>query len=403
MRDKYLPYCLPSIGEEEIQEVVESLRSGWITTGPKVKQFEEEFASYIGAPHAVAVSSCTAGLHTALAALGIGPGDEVIVPTMTFCATANVVAQLGALPVLVDVGEDFQISPEALWCALTEHTRAVIPVHYGGQPCDLDPILEIARNQNLFVVEDAAHAVGAEYQGRKIGVHGDAVVFSFYATKNLTTGEGGMVTTRDPELAERIRLFTLHGMTKDAWKRYSDAGSWFYDVSLAGYKYNMMDLQAAVGIHQLRRLDTLTERRRQIATAYDTAFADLPELVLPPKLPGRTHVYHLYPVQLRQSPGRDAGRLDRTTFIQQMAAARIGVSVHFIPLHRLTFYKNTYGYMRESFPVAESLYQGLVSLPLYPGMSDQDVEDVVEAVRTTVMRSRRHKGAISPKTRAAGL
>jgi len=383
-RAKHLAYCLPSIGEEEIQEVVDSLRSGWITTGPKVKRFEEDFAQYVGARHGVAVNSCTAALHVALAALGVGPGDEVIVPTLTFCATANVVVHLGAIPVLVDVDGDGQISPEAAACAVTECTKAILPVHYGGQACDLDAILDLARRRGLAVVEDAAHAAGAEYHGRKLGTHGRAVAFSFYATKNLTTGEGGMITTEDGALAAQMRLLALHGMSRDAWKRYTETGSWYYEVLEAGYKDNMTDLQAALGIHQLRRLDGFIRRRQEIAAAYDAALGGLEELELPRRLPGRTHTYHLYPVRLR--PGRL--RLDRAEFIQELHRLRIGASVHFIPLHRHPFYQRAYGYRPEQFPAAEEIYRGLVSLPLYPAMTGEDVDDVIAAVHEVIEEHR---------------
>jgi dTDP-4-amino-4,6-dideoxygalactose transaminase len=384
MRQTFLPFCLPSIGEEEIEEVVDSLRSGWITSGPKVKRFERDFAAYVGAGHAIAVSSCTAALHISLSALGIGPGSEVIVPTLTFCATANVVAHLGATPVIVDVDENFQISLSAAERAVTPRTRAVIPVHYAGQSCDLDSVYEFARSHGLAVVEDAAHAAGSEYAGRKIGASGSAVCFSFYAIKNITTGEGGMITTGDAELAARMRVLSLHGMSRDAWKRYTEAGSWFYEVVEPGYKDNMTDLQAALGIHQLRRLDAFIRRRQEIAAAYDEAFGELPEVLLPVRLPNRNHVFHLYPIRLRL----DRLHLNRAGFIEALAERRIGASVHFIPLHRHPFYRNTYGYSENQFPVAESIYQGLVSLPLYPKMTDGDVADVVSAVREIVAAHR---------------
>ena len=385
MRNSFLPYSLPFVGEEEIAEVVDSLRSGWVTTGPKVKHFEDAFAAYVGARHAIAVNSCTAALHTSLAALGIGPGDEVIVPTLTFCATANVVIHLGATPVIVDVDQDFYMSAEAVCRAITPRTRAIIPVHYAGQACSLREILVLAGSHGIPVVEDAAHAAGAEYEGRKIGTHGRAVCFSFYAIKNMTTGEGGMVTTNDDALAERIRLLSLHGMSRDAWKRYSEAGSWYYEVLEPGYKYNMTDIQASLGIHQLRRLDGFIERRQQIARMYDEAFSDLPEIVSPPRLPGRTHTYHLYPIRLRSG----LLQLSRSEFIEELRRRHIGASVHFIPLHRHPFYRDRFGYKAEQFPVAEELYPELVSLPLYPKMSDKDAEDVIGAVREIVLSRRR--------------
>ncbi len=383
-RSTFLPYSLPWIGEEEIGEVVHSLRSGWITTGPKVKQFETELAAYVGARHAIAVSSCTAALHLALAAQQIGPGDEVIVPTLTFCATANVVVHLGARPVLVDVDRNYQISVEAIERAITSRTKAVVVVHYGGQACDLSEILALAGRRGVPVIEDAAHAVGSEYRGRRIGTHSRAVAFSFYPTKNMTTGEGGAITTNDDELATRIRLLSLHGMSRDAWQRYAEKGSWYYEVVEAGFKYNMTDLEAALGLHQLRRLDQLIRMRQEIAEKYREGFADLPELVLPAELPDRSHAYHLYAVRL------DLGRLriGRAEFIERLQKARIGASVHFIPLHRHPFYQKTFGYGPDQFPCCEELYQGLLSLPLYPRMSEQDVSNVIEVTRELVESNR---------------
>ncbi len=384
-RSSFLPYCMPLIGEEEIQEVVDSIRSGWITTGPKVKRFEEEFARYVGAKHAVAVSSCTAALHVALAALGLGPDGEVIVPTLTFCATANVVVHLGARPVIVDVDRHGLISAEAVERAITARTRAIVPVHYAGQASDLDALVALASHRGIPVVEDAAHAAGCTYGGRMIGAHGRATAFSFYATKNLTTGEGGMITTEDGDLAARMRRLALHGMSRDAWKRYTQAGAWYYEVTEAGYKYNMTDIQAALGIHQLRRLEGFIERRRRIARQYRAAFADLPEIELPGELPGRNHVYHLYPVRL--VPERL--RIDRAGFIEALKERRIGASVHFIPLHRHPYYRQRFELRPEAFPGAERLYEGLLSLPLYPGMTEGDVEDVIAAVREIVLDRRR--------------
>jgi dTDP-4-amino-4,6-dideoxygalactose transaminase len=384
MRNSFLPYCLPMIGEEEISEVAHSLRSGWVTTGPKVRRFEQEFAAYVGAKHAIAVNSCTAALHTSLAALNIGPGDEVIVPTLTFCATANVVVHLGATPVIVDVDPNFHISSDALRRAISPRTKAILPVHYGGQSCSLREILALADDHGIPVVEDAAHAAGADYEGRRIGSHGRAVCFSFYAIKNMTTGEGGMITTNDDTLAQRLRLLSLHGMSRDAWKRYTEAGSWYYEVIEPGFKYNMTDIQAALGIHQLRRLDGFVRRRQEIAAMYDNAFADLPEVLLPPRLPGRNHTFHLYPIRLQAN----LLDLNRSEFIEELRARNIGTSVHFIPLHRHPFYRERYGYRPEQFPVSELIYQGLLSLPLYPKMTDEDATDVIAAVRAIVAAHR---------------
>ena len=403
MRDSFLPFSLPTIGEEEIAEVTDSLRSGWITTGPKTRRFEEEFREYIGAKHAIAVNSCTAGLHIALAALGIGSGDEVIVPTLTFCSTANVVVHLGARPVLVDVGEDFNVTPEAIERAITPRTKAIIPVHYGGQPCDLEAIYTIAARNNLAVVEDAAHAVGATYHGFKIG--SDALplsllgrerqrlrivtVFSFYATKNMTTGEGGMITTADDELAERMRLLSLHGMSRDAWKRYTSTGSWYYEVLLPGYKYNMTDIQAALGIHQLRKLDDFIAIRQRYARMYDEGFADLPEVERPIIHPDRTHTYHLYVIRLNL----ERLTINRAQFIEELKALNIGTSVHFIPVHLHPFYRETFGYRLGACPVAERIYERIISLPLFPRMTEDDVRDVIHAVKDVVSRHRKAGGA----------
>lgn len=386
MRTTFLPYCLPSIGDDEIAEVVDTLKSGWLTTGPKVRQFEEEVAKYVDSPHAIAVNSCTAALHVALAALDIGPGDEVIVPTMTFCATANVVVHLGATPVIVDVDETGHITADAIERAITPRTKALLPVHYAGEACSMDEIFEVARRHGLRVVEDAAHAIGTTYKGRKVGAsdQSDAVCFSFYATKNMTTGEGGMVTTHNQVLADRIRTLSLHGMSHNAWNRYTKTGSWQYEVSEAGFKYNLSEIQAALGIHQLRRLDGFLQRRREIAATYARELSGIPGLSLPREQADRNHIYHLYVVWV---DGNQA-LLGRDEFIQKLKDLNIGTSVHFIPLHRHPLYRDRFGYCAEQFPVAERLFQGILSLPLYPSMSDADVADVVDAVHSTLTSGR---------------
>ncbi len=378
MRETFLPYALPFIGEEEITEVVDTLRSGWLSSGPKVKRFEQDFAAYTGAAHAVAVSSCTAALHIALTAIGIKPGDEVIVPAITFCATANVVVHLGARPVIVDVDEHCQISPAEVARAINSRTKAIVPVHFAGQACDLNEILSLGLAHGIPVIEDAAHAAGSEYEGKKIGSHGKAVAFSFYATKNMTTGEGGMLTTQDGDLAARMRQLSLHGMSRNAWNRYSAAGSWFYEVLEPGYKDNMTDIQAAIGIHQLRRLDSFILRRRQIAARYRESFSGIPGIHLPVELPNRNHTYHIFPVRI------DSERigLDRGQFISQLQQLNIGTSVHFIPLYRHSYYQKTFNYLPSQFPIAERLFEGMLSLPLYPKMTDEDVSDVIRAVQT---------------------
>jgi dTDP-4-amino-4,6-dideoxygalactose transaminase len=399
MGNTFLPYALPSIGEEEIAEVIDSLRSGWVTTGPKVKRFEQDFAGYIDTKHAIAVNSCTAGLHIALTALGIGPGDEAIIPTLTFCSTANVVVHLGARPVLVDVGEDFNVTPEAIERAITPKTKAIIPVHYGGQACDLEAIYDIAAHHNLPIVEDAAHAAAADYYGHKIGSdklpfslarsEGQGVrvitVFSFYAIKNMTTGEGGMITTADDELAGCMRLLTRHGMSRDAWRRYNSTGSWYYEVVAPGYKANMTDIQAALGLHQLRRLDGFIKTRQHYARLYNAALADIPEVTTPALRPERTHVYHLYVLRLNL----ERLTIDRARFIDQLGMHKIGTSVHFIPVHLHPFYQEHFGYRRGDLPQAEAIYNSIISLPLYPKMTGTDIENVIEAICSIVNPNRR--------------
>jgi UDP-4-amino-4,6-dideoxy-N-acetyl-beta-L-altrosamine transaminase len=386
-RKTFLPYSLPLLDEQEEQAVLDVLRSGWLTTGPKVRQFEEAFAQYTGATHAVAVNSCTAAMHLVLAAWGIGQGDEVITTPLTFCATLEAIEYVGATPVLVDVEPaTANIDPNRIEDAITPCTRAVLPVHYGGLPCEMDAIMEIAARHHLLVLEDAAHAVGAEYKGRKIGTIGHATAFSFYATKNLTTGEGGMITTHDADLADQCRILSLHGISRDAWKRYTAAGSWYYEVQALGYKYNMTDLQAALGICQLNKLDAMNARRQQIAAQYHRAFAELEFLTpFPTELPtDRTHVWHLYTILLHL----DALRIDRAQFIEELKAHNIGTSVHFIPIHYHPHYAR-YGWQRGQFPNAEQYYERTLSLPLYPAMSDQDVADVIEAVYDVGKRWRR--------------
>lgn len=397
MRKAFLPFSAPSIGDEEVAEVVDSLRSGWVTTGPKTRLFEEQFKAYIGAKHAIAVNSCTAALRLALCALGIGPGDEVVIPTLTFCSTANVVVHLGARPVLVDVGEDFNVTPQSLEQAITPRTKALVPVHYAGQPCDLRAIYELASRHNLAVVEDAAHAVGATFEGSRIGSDHLAptcigqreqvkviTCFSFYATKNMTTGEGGMITTSDDELAERMRLLSLHGMSRDAWKRYTSTGSWYYEVTLPGYKDNLPDIMASLGIHQLRKLESFVTTRRYYAHRYDEAFRNMPEIAAPITHPDRDHAFHLYVIRLNLAELN----IDRSQFIEELKAQNIGASVHFIPVHLHPYYRKAFGYKPGDCPIAERLYERIISLPLFPGMSGSDCDDVIRAVKETVARHR---------------
>jgi len=384
-RAEFLPFSPPLIGEEEIREVVDALRSGWITTGPRTQRFEGQFAAYLGAPGALALNSCTAGLHTALVTLGIGPGDEVINTPITFAASVNVIEHVGARPVLADVQPDtLNIDPLEIERRVTPRTRGVIPVHFAGHPVDLDPIRELARRHRLAVVEDAAHALPARYRGQPIGSGDNPVAFSFYATKNLTTGEGGMLTGSS-EFLERARVVSLHGMSGDAWKRYGKGGKWFYEILLPGFKYNMTDIQAALGLWQLKKLDGFEARRREIVARYNAAFAADPALETPTVRPDVEHAWHLYVLRLVPR----ALRIERDAFIEEMTRRNIGTSVHFIPIHLHPYYRDKYGYRPDSFPVAHASYERMVSLPLNVCLSDADVTDVIEAVCDVVRRHRR--------------
>lgn len=381
MRDKFLPFALPDIGEEEIAEVVDSMRSGWLTTGPKTKAFEHDFADYIGGGvEAMAVSSATAGLHLALEACGIRAGDEVITSVYTFTSTAEVIRYLGADPVFADIDErTLNISPESIEKAITPKTKAIMPVHVGGLPCDMDAILAIAKKHGLKVVEDAAHAFPVRYKDRMIGaLDSDAAVYSFYATKTITTGEGGMVVTKNKDMVKRIKTMRLHGIDRDAYDRYtSEKPAWYYEIVAPGYKYNMSDIMASMGIHQLKKAERMKARRREIAMRYTEALQGLP-LTLP-YLPAEDedNAWHLYPVHIR----KDAPVM-RDEFIKQMSfSAKIGCSVHFIPLHLQPYYRDKYGLTPQMFPCATEAFESEVSLPIYPKMTDEDVEYVIEQIR----------------------
>lgn len=384
-RSAFLPFSPPDVGEEEIQEVVDTLRSGWITTGPKTRQFELDFAQSVGAPAALALNSCTAGLHVALATLGIGDGDEVITTPMTFAASANVIEHVGARPILVDVEPDtLNIDPAAAERAITPRTKAILPVHFAGHPAEMDPLESLAERHRLHIVEDAAHALPASYRGRMIGSGKHPVAFSFYATKNLTTGEGGMLTGNQ-DFLDRARMFSLHGMSRDAWKRYDKGGSWFYEVVVPGFKYNMTDVAAAMGRVQLRRLSGFMDRRRDIVAAYHQAFGAHDAFEIPVERPHVAHAWHLYVLRLRL----DALTIDRSRFITELAERQIGTSVHFIPLHLHPFYRDRYGYQPESFPQAFGNYQRTISLPLNTRMTDGDVADVISATLDVARTFRR--------------
>jgi dTDP-4-amino-4,6-dideoxygalactose transaminase len=386
-RERFLPFARPSIGEEEIEEVVETLRSGWLTVGPRTKAFERAFAEYVSVPSACALGSCTAGLHLGMIALGVSEGDEVVLPVLDFVAGANCVVHLGARPVLVDVDpETLNARPEHFEDAVTNHTSLFMPVHYGGRPCEMDGILAIARGRGLSVLGDAAHAVGAAYaDGRKVGSVADASSFSFYVTKGITTGEGGMFTSPSPELVERVSLLSLHGMGTGSWNRYSEKGTWYYDVLEAGHKYNMNDIEAALGIRQLPKADVFRERRREIAAMYADGFAPLGSVKAPRDGGDAVHAWHLYPIELNVS----ALRVNRDVFIKALAEEGIGTSVHFIPIHYHRYYAELLDYERGSFPVAEAFFERAVSLPIYPAMTDEDVADVIRAVSKLVQYYKR--------------
>jgi dTDP-4-amino-4,6-dideoxygalactose transaminase len=391
--EPYLPFAAPCFGPEEKAELVATLNSDWITTGPRTQQFEKAFAAYVGTTQAVAVNSCTAALHLALAALDVGPGDAVITTPFTFTATANVIVHRGAFPVFIDIDPQTYnldvsrltafLEDQCIWNASTHslrlrstghQVRAIIPVHYGGQPCDMQGINALATRFELAVVEDAAHAAGAQYRDRNVGTLGTMACFSFYANKNMTTAEGGMLTTNDPDLASRVRVLSLHGIDKDAWKRYSKEGSWQYDVVDAGFKYNMSDVAAALGLHQLNKLDNFILRRTELAKHYTAALSGHAELIIPSVAPDVKSAWHLYPVQIASQS------VSRNEVVQWLRECNIGSSVHFIPLHLMSFYQRAFGYQPGDFPVAEKVFRRIISLPLFPRMADSDVDRVVQEV-----------------------
>jgi len=428
MRTTFLPFALPDVGESELQEIKEVLESGWITTGPKVRRFEQEFAEYVGAPYAVAVNSCTAAMHVALEAVGVRAGDFVITTPYTFAATAEVIRYFDATPVFVDVEADtFNIDPQSLVETIDDlkrcvsgggvptrvsvaramghvsrrqtaaHAddacggaiRAVIPVHIAGHPCDMEAVTAIASSYGLSLVEDCAHACSASSKGRPVGSAPPggvpwAACFSFYATKTLATGEGGMITTDSERWADRFRMMSLHGISKDAWKRYTAQGSWRYEILAPGYKYNMTDLAAALGLAQLRKVESMRQRREEIAVRYNDAFGGEPALHVPHVQQGVQHAWHLYMLRLNV----DCLTIDRDAFIVELKKRQIGTSVHFIPLHLHPYYEATYGYMPTDFPVAYREFTREISLPIYSAMTDADVQDVIDAVLDVVMQFR---------------
>ena len=387
----FLPFHMPLIEADDMRAVREVMESGWITTGPKAAQFEQEFAQYVGARHAIAVNSGTSALHLALEAIGISEGHEVIVPTLTFAATAEAVVYCRARPVLVDCEpEVFNIDPVQVERAITLQTRAILPVHFAGHPCDMEPLLRTARANNLKVIEDAAHALPARYRGRMVGTMGDITCFSFYATKSITTGEGGMATTEEESWADRMCVMRLHGISKDAWKRYSAEGSWRYEILAPGFKYNLTDIQAALGLSQLAKCNSMWLRRSLLAERYTEALSAIDAFELPTARADVQHAWHLYAIRI--CPGELS--IDRDRVIEELKQRGIGTSVHFIPLHLHPYYRDRWGYRRGDFPVAEDYFDRCISLPLYPAMSDEDQARVIEALTDIASRYRRPVAAM---------
>ncbi len=385
-RQDFLPLTRPWIGPEEKQEVMDTLNGVWLSRGPKVSQFEEEFQNYTKANHAIAVCSCTAALHVSIVAAGVKEGDEVITSPITFPATTNAILYERATPVLVDVDRDtFNMAPELIEERITARTKAIIPVHMAGQPCDMDKILEIARRRHLVVIEDAAHAIGAKYGEKHVGTLGDSGCFSFYASKNLVTGDGGMIIADDKKFAEFARVISLHGMSTTAWKRYSKEGSANWELVYPGFKYNMTDIEASLGIHQLRKIELITSLRQKWSALYDQLLADLPEITLPHRAPGRRHACHLYVITL------DVDRLNvtRDQFMEILKAENIGCGIHFVSVHLQPYYQKRFGYRTEDYPNAAWLSDRILSLPLFPQMTETDVQDVSRALHKAIARTRR--------------
>ncbi len=376
MTDPFIQFCRASLSEEEASVVEKVIESGWLTTGPNVAGFESEFKEYIGCEHAIALNSCTGGLHCSLSALDIGEGDEVITTPLTFVATGHVIVWTGAKPVLVDIDPNtFNIDPQKIESAITPRTKAIMPVHFAGLPCDMDRILDIAKRHNLAVIEDAAHAVGSEYKNKRVGTFGDSTVFSFYPTKNMTTGEGGMVTTNNAKLAERIRKFAFFGINKEVWERYGKKQSWQYDIILPGYKYNMSDVLAAIGRVQLKRLDAFNARRSEIAEEFKSRLKGLEEHIsFPPERADCKHNWHLFPILL------DKTSKTRESLIEFLGERQIGSSVHFIPLHLFSYYQDAWGWKPGDFPEVEKVFKNIVSLPIYPGLSSADVDRIIDTL-----------------------
>jgi dTDP-4-amino-4,6-dideoxygalactose transaminase len=391
----YIPFHRPEIDSAEIDAVTNTLRSGWLTTGARTAQFEKEFRDYIGARNALALNSGTAALHVALAALGIGPGDEVITTPLTFCATVTAIMHVGARPVLADIGPDGNIDPVCIEQKVTARTRAVIPVHFAGAPCQMEQIWSIAKKYSLFVIEDAAHAAGTFYRDKHVGAQSlasDAVAFSFYATKNMTTGEGGMITANSEALLARMRVLALHGINRDAWGRYRENGNWYYQVLEAGFKYNLSDIQSAIGIQQLHKLERFIEKRRQYAGLYNQLLGDIEELQVPQPARNGRHSWHLYVLRLNLAELS----IDRAAFVSELRSRGIGASVHFIPIPLHPFFQQRESQAENEYPQCFELYPRLISLPLYPSMTEEEVCYVADAVREIVETFRKPRLAATP-------
>ena len=386
VRESYLPFHRPSIDSDDEASVLDTLRSGWLTTGPKAKRFEQLLATYTGARYCVAVNSCTAALHLALEAAGVGPHDDVITSPITFASTANVIVHRGATPVFVDVQPDtLNIDPAGIEQAITARTKAIVPVDFAGHPCDLDPILEIARRRGLTVIEDAAHAIGAEYRGRRVGQIADLTAFSFYATKNITSGEGGALTTDNADWAERAAIMALHGISRDAWKRYSAEGYQHWDIISPGYKYNMPDLAASLVLSQFGKLETFRARRAELKRRMDARLRTVPGITLAGERSDVVHAYHIYPIIVRTE---ELGA-DRDTIMRAIQKENIGIGIHFRAVHLHPYYADTFGFRRGLLPHAEYYSDRTISLPLYSRMTDQDADDVVAGVEKVLAHFRR--------------
>ena len=386
IRNTFLPFHQPLIENEEIAEVVSTLKSGWLSTGPKVHQFEKSMSEYLNIPYCIALNSGTAALHLALKAIGLKENDEVIIPTNTFTATGEVITYFNAKPVLVDCAiENFNIDENKIETKITKKTKAIMPVHFGGNPCEMSIIQNICKKYDLKLIEDAAHALTSKFQNDLIGTIGDITCFSFYATKNITTGEGGMAVTANPVYAEKIRKLSLHGINVDAWNRYGKKGSWFYEVLDAGYKYNMSDILASIGTVQMRKAESMLEKRTHIANTYTNELSNIPSINLPKSNIENRHAWHLYVIQIKQ----EQLNINREQFIHKLKEYNIGSSVHFIPLHRHPYYQSKFGYSPKEFPNSEFIYKNSISLPIYPNMTENDAQYVISSIKHIVTTHKR--------------